>query len=85
MVTRSKGMALNLKMKDIAFCHPRSKNRLAVSDAILSQMYNLPGRKKKKKNERNLFLLFCPNRNAQRGGDPTQGGGVLQIKCKVIK
>lgn len=49
MVTRSKGMALNFKMKDIAFCHPRSKNRLAVSDAILSQMYNLPGHKKKKK------------------------------------
>lgn len=56
MVTRSKGMALNLKMKDIAFCHPRSKNRLAVSDAILSQMYNLPGRKKKKKMR---GIYFC--------------------------
>lgn len=51
MVTRSRGMALNLKMKEIAFCHPRSKNRLAVSDAISSKRCNLTGRKKKEVEE----------------------------------
>lgn len=51
MVIRSRGMALNLKMKDIAFCHPRSKNRLAVSNAISSQMCNLTGRKRNKVEE----------------------------------
>lgn len=49
---RSRRMALNLKIKDIAFCHPRSKNRLAVSDAITRQMCNLPGRKKEKEKKR---------------------------------